>query len=134
MDENADAPAREVLFRLSDLPEVRNFAAVHARAAGLPDEEVTDLLVAVNEVATNAVTHGTGRARLRVWHERDDVVVEVHDDGRWELEGSPGSTPPPPHATSGMGLWVARSLARWIGFRTGRDGSTVTMRFGGKGA
>ncbi|MEU7899658.1 ATP-binding protein [Nonomuraea sp. NPDC049152] len=135
MDEQADVPAREVVFRLSDLPEVREFAAGHARAAGLPDEEVSDLLVAVNEVATNAVTHGVaGKARLRVWSEPDAVVVEVHDDGRWELQGDPGNTPPPPDATSGMGLWVARRLAQWIGFRTGREGSTVTMRFRGRRA
>ncbi|MFE3451799.1 ATP-binding protein [Nonomuraea sp. NPDC059194] len=132
MNEVADAPARQVHFRLSDLPEVRDVLAAHARRAGLPDEEVHDLLIAANEVATNAVIHGsTHLARLRVWNERGDVVVEIHDDGHWKLDGSPGAQPPPPGATGGMGLWVARRLAKMIHFRTGREGSTVTMRFRG---
>ncbi|MGV9305004.1 MULTISPECIES: ATP-binding protein [unclassified Nonomuraea] len=133
--EQRNALLREVIFRLSDLPEVRGFAADQARASGLSETEVTDLLVAVNEVTTNAVTHGArDKARLRIWREDDQVVVEVHDDGRWKLEGEPGATPPAPDATRGMGLWVARRLAGSVDIRTGEEGSTVTMRFGGRGA
>ncbi|MEU4550238.1 ATP-binding protein [Nonomuraea dietziae] len=130
MNEDAGPPVKELAFRLPDLPEVRHFAAIHARDAGLTEESVGDLLIAVNEVATNAVTHGTsGKARLRVWNEQSDLVVEIHDEGRWNVVGRPGSAAPTPYATHGMGLWVARKLTNGITFRTGHEGSTVTMRF-----
>jgi serine/threonine-protein kinase RsbW len=86
--------------------------------------------VALNEVATNAVTHGSTKARLRVWEQGDKLVVDVHDDGQhWQPEVDPGHTPPRENATSGMGLWVARLLSRDMQVRTGATGTTVTMRF-----
>ncbi|MFC0860765.1 ATP-binding protein [Sphaerimonospora cavernae] len=122
--------ARERGFSLADLPDVREFAADEARRGGMPDDAVGDFLLAVNEVATNAVTHGSTKARLSVWRDGEDLVVGVHDEGRdWRPEGAPGETPPPENATSGMGLWVARRLSRDIAVETGSGGTTVTMRF-----
>ncbi|MEU7002714.1 ATP-binding protein [Nonomuraea sp. NPDC046570] len=124
------APVREVAFRLPDLPGVRDFVAVHARRLGMSEDHVGDFLLAVNEVTTNAVTHGApAKAYLRVWTDHGDLVVEVHDQGDWTPGFAPGRAAPGPYATSGMGLWVARVLAADIVFRTSEDGSTVTMRF-----
>ncbi|GAA3207040.1 ATP-binding protein [Nonomuraea helvata] len=120
------APVKELPFGLPDLPQVRQFAEEEARCAGMPEEAVGDFVIAVNEVATNAVTHGADRALLRTWLVNGDLVVEVHDDGMWK----PG---PLPGAVGGMGLWVARLLASDLTLRVGNDdGSTVTMRFPGK--
>jgi anti-sigma regulatory factor (Ser/Thr protein kinase) len=121
----------ELAFCLPDLPAVREFATVHALRSGMAEERLPDFLVAVNEVATNAVTHGhaSAKALLRMWTEDGALVVEVHDEGRWVPETTPGTTPPGPHATSGMGLWVARMVSSGIDFRTGPGGTTVTMSF-----
>ncbi|MEU5865896.1 MULTISPECIES: ATP-binding protein [unclassified Nonomuraea] len=119
-------PVKELRFRLPDLPTVRQFAEDEARAVGMPEEAVGDFVIAVNEVATNAVTHGAGRAAMRTWVISGDLVVEVHDEGSWK----PG---PLPGAVGGMGLWVARLLSSDFTLRVGSGGSTVIMRFPGKG-
>ncbi|MER6510600.1 ATP-binding protein [Nonomuraea sp. NPDC048881] len=119
-------PVKELRFRLPDLPEVRQFAEDEARAVGMPEEAVGDFVIAVNEVATNAVTHGADRAAMRTWVISGDLVVEVHDEGFWK----PG---PLPGAVGGMGLWVARLLSSDFTLRVGSGGSTVIMRFPGKG-
>jgi serine/threonine-protein kinase RsbW len=118
-------PVRRLSFRLPDLPQVRQFAEHEARDAGMPEEAIGDFVIAVNEVATNAVTHGADRATLRTWVMNGDLVVEVHDEGTWR----PG---PMPGAVGGMGLWVARLLSSDLTLRVGSGGSTVIMRFSGK--
>lgn len=126
----AAARAESLDFGLDDLPGVRDHVAARARGAGMAEEAVGDLLVAVNEVATNAVTHGSIKAWLGIRREGMDLVVAVHDDGRdWRFEGEPGHDPPPENATSGMGLWVARLLSDDLHVTTGPGGTTVTMRF-----
>ncbi|GLW06747.1 hypothetical protein Misp01_18770 [Microtetraspora sp. NBRC 13810] len=122
-------PVREYTFRLADLPRAREFAADSARRHDMGEEFVGDFLIAVNEVATNAVTHGAGKAMIRIWPADGHLVVAVHDDGLWLPEEPPGQIPPPPNATSGMGLWVARLLSARIAFSTGSSGTTVTMAF-----
>lgn len=119
-------PVRRLRFRLPDLPEVRQFAEEEAREAGMSEEAVADFVIAVNEVATNAVTHGADRATLRTWTVDGELVVEVHDEGTWK----PG---PMPGAVGGMGLWVARLLSSDLTLQVGSGGSTVIMRFPGKG-
>ncbi|NUR88470.1 MAG: ATP-binding protein [Nonomuraea sp.] len=115
-------PVDEVLFGLPDLPRVRHLAEGRARRLGLREDAVGDLVIAVNEVATNAVTHGADSARMRTWVEGASLVVEIHDEGAW----LPG---PAPGAVGGMGLWVARRLAADLVLRAGSGGSTVLMRF-----
>lgn len=121
----------QLTFRLADLSRIRHLAENAARSLGMSEQSVVDAVIAINEIATNAVTHGhAGTARLTTWIDDGALVVEIHDQGRWipPLLPAPG-----PRSTNGMGLWVARLLAADIVFRTGEDGSAVTMRFGGKG-
>ncbi|MEU0516431.1 ATP-binding protein [Streptosporangium sp. NPDC006007] len=127
----AGAPVAELAFCLPDLPDVRDFVTAQALRSGMPEEGLADFLVAVNEVATNAVTHGhpTAKAVLRMWAVGRRLVVEVHDEGRWSPETSPGRLPPGPHATSGMGLWVARTVSSDLTIETGAAGTFITMSF-----
>lgn len=125
------AGVRELAFRLADLPRVRQLTEESARRLGLAEAVIEDVVIAVNEVATNAVTHGEHHtAQLRLWIEDGSLLVEVHDIGSWT---PPEDRRPGPYATSGMGLWVARLLATEISFTSGSEGSAVTMRFAGKG-
>lgn len=119
------APVKSLRFTLPDLPLVRRHAEEEARAAGMPEEAIGDFVIAVNEVATNAVTHGHDHASMRTWTHDGDVVVEIHDDGSWKPGPMPGSV-------GGMGLWVARLLSSDLTLHVGGGGSTVTMRFPGK--
>lgn len=65
----AGTTVAELAFCLPDLPDVRDFAAVQAMRSGMSQDGLADFLVALNEVATNAVTHGhaTAKAMLRMW-------------------------------------------------------------------
>ncbi|MFI6484731.1 ATP-binding protein [Nonomuraea sp. NPDC050663] len=122
---------RTLAFRLADLPRVRQLTEESARRLGLAEAVIEDVVIAVNEVATNAVTHGEHHtAQLRLWIEEGSLLVEVHDTGSWT---PPEDRRPGPYATNGMGLWVARLLATEISFTSGSEGSAVTMRFAGKG-
>ncbi len=79
------------------------------RGQGFPDSRAEDVTVAVNEVATNAVHHGTHTARLMLWTPEQDVVCEVHDGGRL-ADPLPGLAPPDPGHAHGRGIWIARQL------------------------
>jgi anti-sigma regulatory factor (Ser/Thr protein kinase) len=87
----------------------RAFAAV-AAAVGFDAESTGDLTLAVNEVLTNAVTHGGGAARLRVWSSAPDLTCVVDDAGRGIDDPLIGYAGPSPGSPRGYGTWLARRL------------------------
>jgi anti-sigma regulatory factor (Ser/Thr protein kinase) len=98
--------ATPLRFRFADLPRVRAFVADWAALAGLDEERAEDLVLSVNEVATNSIRHGGGGGELRVWSDDASVVCEVTDSGHIT---SPlvGRFKPAPDAGGGGGLWLA---------------------------
>jgi anti-sigma regulatory factor (Ser/Thr protein kinase) len=48
-----------------------------------------DVVLAVNELASNAVRHGAGRGRLRMWGQDGAVCCQVQDAGRTPDPASP---------------------------------------------
>jgi anti-sigma regulatory factor (Ser/Thr protein kinase) len=74
-------PVRSLTFDGSGLAGVRALALDEAVLTGIFPDRMDDLQLAVNEVATNAVTHGAGPGTLRVWREPDRVVCEVISSG-----------------------------------------------------
>lgn len=46
----------------------RSAVSAHATHAGLAEGRVYDLVAAAHELAANAVQHGGGAGRLRLWH------------------------------------------------------------------
>src|SRR4051794_18774732 len=117
----------EMEFPVDHLPGVRRFAAAHARRSGLPEESVGDLVIAVNEVATNGVRHGSPVAELRMWKSGGHLVAEVHDQGHWIPSVRAGSVPPTSDAEGGMGLWVTRQICSSVQITTGDNGTTVRL-------
>jgi anti-sigma regulatory factor (Ser/Thr protein kinase) len=87
----------------------RAFAAV-ATDAGFDAESTDDLTLAVNELLTNAVTHGGGAARLRVWTSGADLTCVVEDAGSGVDDPLIGYAGPPPGSLRGYGAWLARRL------------------------
>jgi anti-sigma regulatory factor (Ser/Thr protein kinase) len=76
-------------------------------AADYGRDRAEDVVFAVNEIATNAVQHGSTPAELHMWTTRRSCVVEVHDGG--ELDAPlPGIRPPRSSEPRGRGVWVAR--------------------------
>jgi anti-sigma regulatory factor (Ser/Thr protein kinase) len=87
-------------------------------------------VVAVNEIASNAIIHGGGGGLFTIVHARDGVHVEVSDHGT----GFAGPLTPtrnghrqPPDALSGRGLWLAECLCPDIGLTSSPSGVTVRI-------
>jgi anti-sigma regulatory factor (Ser/Thr protein kinase) len=114
-------------FTVDHLPGVRRFVAAHARRSGLDEDSVGDLVIAVNEVATNGVRHGSPLAELRMWTTDGRVFAEVRDQGNWTPSTTAGSTPPPSDAEGGMGLWVTRQICSAVHITTGVQGTIVLL-------
>jgi anti-sigma regulatory factor (Ser/Thr protein kinase) len=122
-------PDRRIGFDTWQLTAVREAVAQAARSVGCDRDRVDDLVLAVNEVATNAVEHGSGDARLDVWagSSARGLVCEVHDGGRLG-DPLPGLRAPHPSNPRGRGLWIARQLCDLLHVWTDVDGTHVRIR------
>jgi anti-sigma regulatory factor (Ser/Thr protein kinase) len=92
------------------LGDARRAFATAAAAAGFEAEATDDLTLAVNELLTNAVTHGGGAARLRVWTSGADLTCVVDDAGSGVDDPLIGYAGPTPGSPRGYGTWLARRL------------------------
>jgi anti-sigma regulatory factor (Ser/Thr protein kinase) len=108
------------------LPAIRRYVQRRAQAAGVRSGRVADLVLAINELLANSFVHGGGRGVLRVWEERDGIVCEVSDHGRF---GDPlaGRRMPNPGQTGGWGLWLANQLCELVQVRSLPRGSVVRL-------
>lgn len=109
------------------LSQMRHLVAIRAAKFGLNPTRAEDLVLAVNEVATNSLQHGKGSARLRLWTTGDSIVCEVSDEGGIE---SPlvGRQRPSAGDHSGYGLWMANQLCDLVQLRSFATGSVVRLR------
>lgn len=122
-------PAAELVFDLAHLSELRHLVTVVAASGGLRSELVADVVLAVNELASNSVEHGPGAGRLRMWT-ADGVIAEVSDGGRLTVP-FPGMALPPPEGSRGRGLWLASELSDVMQVWSGESGTVVRIRTGG---
>jgi anti-sigma regulatory factor (Ser/Thr protein kinase) len=122
----APAEAPSLRFGVGDLARVRSLVAEAARRAGLGVERREDLVVAVNELATNSVRHGGGAGVLRTWLEPGRLVCEVQDAGVIP-DPLAGRTPPEPGGVGGRGLWLVYQLADLAQVRSGNEGTRVRL-------
>ena len=116
----------ELDFDMSTLEGLRIFVAVHAAAAGLAEERCEDLVLALNELATNSIRHGGGSGSLRMWVEDESVVAEVRDRGRIDRPLA-GREAPRSDQIGGHGLWLVNQLCDLLQMRTFADGSVVRV-------
>lgn len=117
---------QELHFDPEALPVLRRLVAGLASSAGIDADRVADLVLGVNEVATNSVRHGGGRGLLRVWREPDRLICEVHDEGTIE-DPLVGRSQPDAEALSGHGLWIANQTCDLVQVRSFADGTVVRM-------
>jgi anti-sigma regulatory factor (Ser/Thr protein kinase) len=113
-------------FGRDDLHRVRRLVERAGSSVGLSPTRTDDLVLAVSEIATNAIRHGGGRGTLTMVSWSDGVSVEVRDSG----PGLPGAAPESlPAATSsgGRGLAIVRRLCRRLSIASSERG--VAVRF-----
>ncbi|HVA59548.1 MAG TPA: sensor histidine kinase [Mycobacteriales bacterium] len=118
--------AEEMPVLPGSLVAVRRFVADRATAAGVPAHRVADLVLAVNELATNSLRHAGGNGTLRIWTEPYTMLCEVRDRG---LIADPliGRRRPPRGQEGGRGLWLANQLCDLVQVRSGPNGSVVRL-------
>jgi anti-sigma regulatory factor (Ser/Thr protein kinase) len=61
-------PVLDLAFDSGTLNALRAGVNAIARQAGLPEARAEDVVLAVHELAANAVSHGSGAGRLRLWN------------------------------------------------------------------
>ncbi|HZG91250.1 MAG TPA: ATP-binding protein [Pseudonocardia sp.] len=120
-------PEVRLSFGAWQLHEVRNAVEEALLAAAVPHERAEDVVLAVNEVATNAVEHGDAKAELSIWIGADGVTCEVTDAGSLR-DPLPGLQAPHSSNPRGRGVWIARQLCDWLHVWTDGTGTHVRMR------
>jgi anti-sigma regulatory factor (Ser/Thr protein kinase) len=110
----------------SDLSKVRALVLERARVAGLSEGRANDLVLAVSEVAANTLRHTRSPGTLIMWHDRDEVVCEIHDEGVI-TDPLAGHRRPASDASGGHGLWLVRQVCDLVELTSDSTGTTVRM-------
>jgi len=109
-----------------DLAALRRLVESYSRMVGLGVPRSCDLVLAVNEVATNAMRYSDSPGQLRMWLEGNRVVCEISDDGRLE-DPLAGRRRPAADSVSGRGLWLVNQVCDLVELRPGASGTTVRL-------
>lgn len=131
------APERDPLPEPASRPQMTVFQSLTvsgaralvsrcAHEAGLDPSRTNDLVLAVNEIASNSVNHAQGWGTLRVWRERGRLICEVADQ-RHTRAVLPPPVSPEPEQVTGYGLWLAEQLCEQVQVRTLPGGTVVRL-------
>jgi anti-sigma regulatory factor (Ser/Thr protein kinase) len=74
------------------------------------------------ELATNAIRHGGGGGRLRLWQDRTGLHCQISDQGPGIADTTVGMTPPKPTDRRGRGMWICRQLSDELIIQPGDHG------------
>jgi anti-sigma regulatory factor (Ser/Thr protein kinase) len=128
--EQRDGPrdgAHEVRFSASQLGALRRVVSSWAGGEGLPPTASEELVLAINELATNSILYGGGEGTLLRWRDSDALVCEIRDNGQIE-DPLAGTHLPDPSAQSGRGLWLVRQLCDAVQIETSPRGTVVRVQ------
>lgn len=93
----------------------------------LGEDELDDLVTAVSEAVTNALTHGVGPVGLRLWPEPHRVVATVSDRGPGPQDPYAGLLPTTDTVTGGLGLWIIHQTCAQVTLDRGGNGFTLRL-------
>jgi serine/threonine-protein kinase RsbW len=115
-------------FDRTTLVQLRHQVWRSAEENGFADLTLYRFVVAVNEIATNAVQHGGGTGRLELWRSGDQLGCRVSDRGPGMPATYHRDAPrPPTRAVNGRGLWLARHGVADLVVDSGAHGTSVTL-------
>jgi anti-sigma regulatory factor (Ser/Thr protein kinase) len=122
-------PASAESLRYSgDLGRVRRAVESHARRAGLAAGLSDDLVLAASEIAANTLGHARSDGLLHVWHDEEEVLCQLHDEG-WITDPLAGRVRHGPESR-GHGLFLVNQVCDLVELRTGQAGTTVRLHMG----
>ncbi len=116
-----------VPFSTEGLRGLRRHLAIAARKVGVAKGRIPDLLLAIDEIASNSILYAGGGS-LGVWAEGGRLVCEVRDRG---FIDNPLVGRRRPRATQerGRGIWLAHQVADLLQLRSYPTGTTVRIMF-----
>jgi anti-sigma regulatory factor (Ser/Thr protein kinase) len=122
------APANDAMYHTyrTDLSQVRALVLQHARQAGLTEGRANDLVLAVSEVAANTLRYTHAPGTLALWHDQEEVVCEIHDEGTI-TDPLAGHRKPAPDALGGHGLWLVHQVCDLVELHSDASGTTIRM-------
>jgi anti-sigma regulatory factor (Ser/Thr protein kinase) len=128
-DQPFDGPPEGVQalsFDTASLGAIRDFVSERGARAGLSPRRANELVMAVNEVATNSVRYGGGSGTLRMWREGPVLLSEVRDAG---VISDPlvGRQTPAADQEGGRGLWLVNQFCDLVQVRSLIGGVTVRL-------
>ncbi|GAA1404194.1 ATP-binding protein [Catellatospora coxensis] len=125
----AEPTGLDTVFVADDLYSLRAAVAAHAGEFGLAEPGLGRLLVVATELATNAIRHGGGKGRLRLWRHDGSIVCQVSDDGPGIADtASAGMSQVPLSTEGGRGLWVVRQFTDEMTITVQDPGTSITVK------
>jgi PAS domain S-box-containing protein len=109
------------------LSDIRRQLASWLQSAAVPDEQVADIVLSVNEACANSIEHGyrerkPGKVRIDGENDGARVHLKVTDRGSWK----PAALDP---GVRGRGLLLIRAVSDWLEMDCTPSGTTVDMSF-----
>jgi anti-sigma regulatory factor (Ser/Thr protein kinase) len=124
----APAPVLDQEFDSGNLYALRAAVQAHVGRAGLSEDRASDVVLVVHELAANAIAHGAGHGRLRLWDLAGALSCEIADGGTPGTTDSSDTVNPWPTA-DGHGLWLVRQVADHLDLRSGPRGTRAVVTF-----
>jgi anti-sigma regulatory factor (Ser/Thr protein kinase) len=117
----------EVTAIPSRLTEIRQQLATWLEPMGMSHTGIADIVLVVNEAATNCIEHAyrgadPGLIRVEAKQQGSKIVVGITDFGVWQA-------PPTKPSTRGRGLPIMKAVSDGIDMTTSSDGTTVRLTF-----
>jgi anti-sigma regulatory factor (Ser/Thr protein kinase) len=120
------AGATTLTIDLPALPAIRRVVTAEAVAAGLPPDRVSDLTLAVNELAANTVKHTAADGTLAIWTDRTRLICQLTDTGHI-ANPLAGRVPPAAQQPGGRGLVLANQLCDLVRVHTMPGATTIRL-------
>lgn len=114
------------VFLDGQLGPVREFSASQGQAAGLDRARVDDLVLAVSEIAANALGHAGGGGVVRSWCTSDEILCQVEDHG-YIADPLAGRYRRPADAQGGHGLWLVNRVCDLVERRSSPAGTVTRL-------
>ncbi len=125
LSEPVVSPAKEFQLDGGGLQVVRHVVEEEALSAGLPERASADLVLSVNELATNSLTYASDQCRLRMWREPGELVTEVSDSGHIKNPLADQQRSVTELSEDSTGLWLVNQLCDLVRIRSSASLGTV---------
>jgi anti-sigma regulatory factor (Ser/Thr protein kinase) len=110
--------------KTADLRPARSFAVDYASWVGLSEDGTEDLQLIATELATNSLMYTDGACQLAFWRDKQHLVCEARDTGRFDNPLA-GRRPPGDSGTASRGLFLVNAMADLVRTHTAANGTTI---------